>query len=80
MAILDYVFDFSKTLTNGDSIVSFTVDPAGLTLVRDVSDGQRITIWISGGVAGQSYSARCTIVTANGRTDVRTMTIRVQNT
>ena len=86
-AILDYRFDWSSWLQNGDTISScqFIVSP-GIT-VGNGSNGAlaptntttNATVWLIGGTAGQVYTVTSRIVTSQGRTDDRTITIRVQN-
>ena len=89
-AILDYKLDFaantngrgdSDWLADGETIVSHEVDAdSGITVDSSaLSDSDTsVTVWLSGGVAGQTYSVRCEITTSAGRVDERTMTIRVE--
>lgn len=89
-AVLDYKFDW-KALTNGSgesdwlaaaetiSVRTVTV-PTGLTKDSDsITDtATSVTVWLSGGTAGQEYAVTCHIETSAGRKDDRTVTIRVQ--
>lgn len=77
-ATLDYGFDWSEWLATGDTISSsdWTV-PAGLTEVSASNTTTTATVFLSGGTAGSSYDVVNRITTANGRTDDRTITIRV---
>lgn len=79
-AVLDYKFDWSAWLGT-DTIASrqVTVD-SGLTKDSDaITDTSKsVTVWLSGGAPVTSYSVRCRIVTAGGRTDDRTVTIKVR--
>ena len=77
-AVLDYKWDWSSWMATGDTITSYTVTPStGLTLDSDVNDTTSVTAWLSGGTADQTYTVLCQIVTADGRTDERTITIGV---
>jgi hypothetical protein len=74
-AVLDYQVDWSSWL-NGDTIStsSWTV-PQGLSKESDSKSTTATTVWLSGGVAGQSYSVVNHIVTAAGREEDRTIKI-----
>lgn len=88
-AVLDYKFDW-KALTNGSgdsdwlavgetiSTRVVTVD-VGLTKDSDsITDANTtVTVWLSGGTPNVDYNVACKIVTSAGRTDERTVTIRV---
>jgi hypothetical protein len=88
-AILDYKFDW-KALTNGtgdtdwlasgETITTKTVAvDTGLTKDSDaLSDtNTSVTVWLSGGTAGQRYNVACKIVTSASRTDERTISVEV---
>jgi hypothetical protein len=76
-AILDYSLDWSDWL--GSDVISTSTwsVPAGLTLEDSQADAQATTIWVSGGTNGVAYACRNTVVTAAGRTNVRTLTVTV---
>ena len=89
-AVLDYKFDW-KALTNGsgtsdwlqagETISSFTIDAdSGITVGSSsrTDANTSITVWLSGGTAGNDYAVRCEIVTSATRTDERTMMIQVR--
>ena len=78
-AILDYSIDWSLWL-NGDTIAtsSWTV-PTGLTKVSDTKNDSSTTVWLSGGTLGQTYTVTNRITTANGRTDERSIIIKVED-
>jgi len=52
---------------------------AGLTNNSDslTDTNTSVTVWLSGGTVGVDYSVACKIVTSAGRTDERTVTIRI---
>ena len=79
-AVLDYLFDWSSWLSVGEAISSHTITISGTGLALDSSSENSgiVTAWLSGGTLGTVYSVSCEITTDAGRTDERTMHIRVQ--
>ena len=62
--ILDYELDWSDWLSEGETITSYTVTAdTGITKEADSKTGNIVTIWLSGGTAGERYVVTCTIVT-----------------
>jgi hypothetical protein len=79
-AVLDYGWDWSSWLADGETITSHTVTvPSGLTLDSDNESGGTVTAWLSGGTDNTEYRVVCQIVTSQGRTDERTLRILVQD-
>lgn len=80
-AELDYGFDWSARswLDAGETISAavWTI-PAGLTLITSQIVGSKTVAWIGGGTAGTDYTIACRITTSAGRTDERSMTLRVR--
>lgn len=86
-AVLDYVFDWaaltngtgtSDWLESGETISSYVVTVgSGLTLDSDSQSSGQVTAWVSGGTAGETYTVACRISTSAGRTDERTVKVRV---
>ena len=78
-AVLDYAFDWNAWLASGETINSHVVTvPTGLTNDSDSESGGIVTVWLSGGTAGTSYIVACKIVTGDGRTEERSITVRVR--
>ena len=76
--VLDFVFDWSTWLA-GDTISSDTVTAeTGITKDSDSNDTDSVTVWLSGGTAGNAYKVTSQIVTAAGRTAERTLIIQVR--
>ncbi len=78
-AVLDWAFDWSRWLAAGETITGtpvVTVD-AGLTKDSQSNTGTRVTVWVSGGTRGTTYKVACRVTTDQGRTDERTIAIRV---
>ena len=77
-AVLDYAFDWTvKDWLQGGEVITSHVVTVGTGLVKDSdaeSDGV-VTVWLSGGTAGESYIVACKIVTDLGRTDERSIEI-----
>lgn len=79
-AVLDYLFDFSGWLDDAETIQSYTVTVSdGLTKDSDSESAGTVTVWLSGGQAGDNATVACRVTTSAGRTDERTATIRVRD-
>lgn len=92
-AVLDYAVLWQDWLAADETILAHTITAeAGLTV--DSSDvnttelteydvvqkiGSVVTIWLSGGTDGITYTVGCLITTSAGRTDERSFSIIVQN-
>lgn len=79
-AVLDYRFDWSDWLETGDAIATHTVSAdTGITVdSSSITDSSTsVTVWLSGGTVGATYDVACLIVTSAGRTDERTVSVRV---
>lgn len=78
-AVLDYVWDWTSWLESGDTISSYTVTVASgdVVLDSDSNTSSAVTAWFSGGTTFSS--ATCQIVTAEGRTDERTIYFDVED-
>ena len=78
-AVIDYWIDWSKWLRGNDTVLtSEWIVPAGITQDSEANDTTTTTIWLSGGTAGSTYSLTNRITTAQGRTQDKTITIRVR--
>lgn len=79
-AVLDYAFDWQYWLAGGETITTSTMTASpGITVDSSSNTTNRATVWLSGGNAGQPYTVTNRVVTSLGRTDDRTITIRVTN-
>jgi len=81
-AILDYEFDWSAWLADGETITGTPVIEApGLTVNPDAKTTQvasgKVTFWLGGGEAESFYDVACKVTTSAGRTDRRTAQLRV---
>ena len=78
-AVLDYVFDWTEWLATGETITDHTITPdTGITVDSSTEDTGKVTVWLSGGTAGINYKVACLITTSAGRTDERTIWIKVE--
>lgn len=81
-AELDYKFDWSAWLSSmgdSDTISSSTwTVPAGITKGATSNTTTITTVWLSGGTDGAVYNVVNRIVTAAGRTEERTLVVRVR--
>ena len=83
-ATLDYPFDWTPYLTDiGDTISSvvWVLDPS-LTKVNSAFDSMHATVWVSGGIAPvlpalNAVPVTCRITTTGGRTDDRTIFLKI---
>ena len=77
-AVLDYVFDWNEWLATGETITDHTITAdTGITADSSTEDAGKVTVWLSGGTAGINYKVACLITTSAGRTDERTIWIKV---
>ena len=82
-AVLDYTIDWNDDndpwLAAGETISSYTITTeTGITKDSDSEADGAVTIWLSGGTAGERYNVACKIVTSAARTDERTIIIRCE--
>lgn len=77
-AVLDWVWDWNEWLDEGEIIASSTfIASVGITIDSESNTTKTATVWLSGGTAGQVYQVTNRITTSSGRTDDRSITIRV---
>ena len=77
-AVLDYVVNWEMWLA-GDTIATSTwTAETGITVVSDTETATTTTVWLSGGTAGSDYNVVNRVTTTMGRTDDRTLRIRVR--
>lgn len=79
-AVLDWKFDWSNWLQPGETITTsdMTLTP-GVVLDSETNTSTAAVAWVSGGQPGTPYRLTNKIVTNQGRTDERSITIRVQS-
>ena len=77
-AVLDYLFDWNEWLATGETITDHTITAdTGITVDSSAESDGKVTVWLSGGTAGINYKVACLITTTAGRTDERTIWIKV---
>ena len=77
-AVLDYVFDWTEWLATGETITDHTITAdTGITVDSSTESDGKVTVWLSGGTAGINYKVACLVTTSAGRTDERTIWIKV---
>jgi len=77
-AVLDFAFDWTANswLQSSELIASYVVTVGtGIVKDRDNEHSGVVTVWLSGGTAGESYIVSCKITTDLGRTDERSIEI-----
>ena len=79
-SVLDYSVDWGRWLGDGETITAHDVTaPAGITLDSDDETDGKVTAWLSGGTAGQSYTVTFGVTTSAGRQDERSITVLVRD-
>ena len=79
-AVLDWAFDWTDWLATSETIANHTITAdTGLKVDSSAENNGKITVWLSGGTAGINYKVACLITTTEGRTDERTIWIKVTN-
>jgi hypothetical protein len=78
-AILDYQINWATWLSTDTIGTSAWTVPTGITKVSDTNTTTTATIWLSGGTADTDYRLVNRITTANGRTEERSIWIKVRN-
>ena len=79
-AILDWAFDWTDWLAAAETITDYIITAdTGLTVDTSTEDAGVVTVWLSGGTAGENYKVACLVETSAGRTDERTIWIKVTN-
>ena len=79
-AILDWAFDWTDWLAAAETITDHTITAdTGITVDSSTELDGKIIVWLSGGTAGINYKVACLITTSAGRTDERTIWIKVMN-
>lgn len=80
-ALLDFSIDWSGWLKSGENIstVTWTVPP-GIVEAVSTHDDTSMTIWLSGGTAGEDYAITGSIITtaSPARQDERTFLVTVR--
>lgn len=80
-AVLDYSVDWSAWLA-GDQIATSTwllEEGAVIEQVSNTKTATKTTVWLRGGQKDMTYLVTNRIVTLGGRTDDRTITVKVED-
>lgn len=78
-AVLDYQINWATWLDTDTISASTWTVPTGITKASDTRTTTTATIWLSGGTADTDYRLVNKIVTAGGRTEERSIWIKVRN-
>jgi hypothetical protein len=75
---IDYDIDFSRWLSDGDSVVSAEGQAdKGIELLSVAVFGSVVKVWVAGGTAGQTYTVTITATSAESRVIEQCFKIRV---
>lgn len=80
-ATLDYAIDWTLWLDGDEINTSNWTAESGITITPGSPDFTTTvaSVYISGGVEGSDYTLKNTITTVGGRTDERTLLIKIRN-
>lgn len=78
-AFLDWYFDWSDWLAEGETITDHTITVDGLVNELSLVTGGSVVVWLSSGSPGVRYPVACRITTSENRIDERTIKIDVKN-
>lgn len=79
-AVLDYSRDLAAWLTDvDDTLESLTVIGDGVVIDSSLISGSKVIAWVSGGTSGETASVTFTFTTAGGRTDSRTIFLKIKD-
>lgn len=79
-AILDYGFNWSDWLADGETITASTwTVPTGISEGANSRDDTSVKVWLSGGTVGETYLISCKITTSvSPRADERSLIVMVE--
>ena len=80
-AVMDYTIDYSTFLDSSDTITSHTITvDSGITKDSSsiVSGNKKVTMQLSGGVAGTAYTIKVTAGTSDGLTFIHRFRIKCE--
>lgn len=78
-ATLDYILDLSDWLADiTDSLTGLSVTGVGVTVDSSNIDGNTCVAWVSGGTSGETATVTYRFTTLGGRTDDRTIYLKIK--
>lgn len=78
-ATLDYVIDWEEWLPDGDIVTASEWSvPDGITAAAHAYTDTTSTVWLSGGVVGETYFVENRITTDAGRITDRTFRLKIK--
>jgi hypothetical protein len=78
-AVLDYTFNWGSWLTDAEDVIDTVewIPDEGLTVANSTYTSTTATAFVSGGAVGDTLKLTCRITTLGGRTDDRTITLKI---
>jgi hypothetical protein len=79
-AVLDYAFDWSSWLAEGETILTHqaTVEAGDAVIDSTSQTLDTVVVWLSGGTIDTNVELRCRVTTDDGRTDDRTIVVLIR--
>lgn len=83
MAALDYAVDWGADYLGQDTLAGSSwavipVEPGGVEIAGSTFDGRMATVTATGGVAGHIYQLTNHVALLSGRTDSRSIVLRIE--
>lgn len=79
-AVLDYAFDWSAWLADGETILTYSaaIESGDAVIDSTSQTPNTVIVWLSGGTIDTNVELRCQVTTSEGRTDDRTIVILIR--
>ena len=80
-AVVDYAIDWAGGYLDGRTIAAsqWHIEPAGVAIAGTVIEPQRTVATLAGGIAGNVHRITNSVTLSDGRSDERTLVVRVEN-
>ena len=79
-AVLDYTFDWSDWLAEGETILTHeaVIEDGDAVIDSTSQTASIVVVWLSGGTLGTNTHIRCRVTTTDGRIDDRTIVVLIR--
>lgn len=79
-AVLDYAFDWSAWLLDGETLLTHnaTIESGDAVIDSSTQNNTTVVVWLSGGTIDTNVELRCRVTTNQGRTDDRSIILLIR--